>query len=755
MIHFSTRCSVGVLVLLALGVPTPGQEKKPPSSYQPGQFYKKPETAAEYWRAMNHEIELGQYSLAASYLKGFIAKNPSDEELLQIQDRQGSSAFMRLLTIPELRDIAKPLVERVDNVVQKHLSDRKRLETLITHLSGEPDEREYAVAQLRRSGALAMPALIAALLRTENDLDAHSAILAALPRLSRDTLPALVAALDVKNDRIKAELIDVIRQRGDTRAAPELWFPAAAPSVSETVRQKAADTLAAFLGMRPDQLPSARVALTELAERYYHHGERFADPNQVIVWSWDGKQLVSQRLPVSQAEEYFGLRYSRQALELDPAYEPAQVVFLSTALDKGFERAGLSQPLAKGAPAVKELLSTVNPALVLKVLDRGLREQRLPVILGSVRALGDLADVRAARLEDGKPSPLVLALNFPDRRVQMAAADALLRIPSPTPVAASRIVQVLARLAAADPMAKVLDADENRDRAPQTAAALRAAGFEPVVVHSGRDALHRLAEAADIDGILVAESITDPMLPYLLSQLRADVDAGRLPVVIAAAPDHVERLQYRAGAYRNVWVMAATGNAGALKDAFTTHIAQAMGQPLSEAERKVLALHAMEWLARLAHGDPAGYDLRPAESVILHQLGNKDLARFAVEAAAGVPTAGAQRALAGVALDPNRPGELRSLAAVELTRHLQQHGNMLAPAQVNNLLTQFDGLTDPKVKANVALVLGSLRPNARATGERLQRYVPSFAPAANAAPAPAPAKKENKEDKDGDSKDDK
>src|SRR6266849_6162608 len=127
VIQTSVRSVISIALLMALPALALGQDSR--------QFYKKPETTAEFWRAMNHEIELGQYKIAAGYLKGFLARNPTDEELLQIQDNEGSSAFQRLLTIPELRADAKPLVERVNVVVQKHLSEPKRLAGLIKNLS--------------------------------------------------------------------------------------------------------------------------------------------------------------------------------------------------------------------------------------------------------------------------------------------------------------------------------------------------------------------------------------------------------------------------------------------------------------------------------------------------------------------------------------------------------------------------------------------------------------------------------------------
>src|SRR5262249_23727051 len=159
---------LSILFLVMLFVPVPAQEN--------GQFYKTPATTGEFWRAMKHEIELGQYKVAAAYLKGFLAKKPTDEELLQIQEREGNSVFLRLLAIPELRADAKPLVQRVDAVVQKHLSDPKRLDKLIRNLKATPEERHYAIDQLRRAGAVAMPAVVDALIRTAKDAEEHAAI---------------------------------------------------------------------------------------------------------------------------------------------------------------------------------------------------------------------------------------------------------------------------------------------------------------------------------------------------------------------------------------------------------------------------------------------------------------------------------------------------------------------------------------------------------------------------------------------------
>src|SRR5205823_1819854 len=91
-----------------------------------------------------------------------------------------------------------------------------------------------------------------------------------------------------------------------------------------------------------------------------------------------------------------------------------------------------------------------NGDLLVDVLERALREHRTGVALATAQALGARAEVRAKRpLRKAEPA-LVRALYYPDRRVQMAAAEALLRIPGPpAPKTGPRIVDIFARALAA------------------------------------------------------------------------------------------------------------------------------------------------------------------------------------------------------------------------------------------------------------------------------------------------------------------
>jgi CheY-like chemotaxis protein len=762
------RVILGIVFFGVITAPAVGQER----DFR--RFFKPPETPREFWDALNFEVNVGRYDLAAAHLKGFLASvKDRDDELLKIEQKDGLTAFLRLRLIAkwsdndevnkEAKQNVEALLQQTTRVLKAHLLDPERIAKFTKNLTAPTkEERDYALFVLQQAGAAAVPHLVTVLRETPPDSAQHVAIIATLPRLRKDIIPPLVAALDAKPEIVRAELIDVLRKSLDRSVVPFLWYFSASPKQPELVRQKAAEALVVLTERRFEQLPPAKVALTQEADRYYRHlvyRDRMAG---VVVWRWDEnkKELASQNLTPTQAEEYYGTRFAREALDLDPAYEPAQVVLASLMLEKDYERGGLDKPLP---PATKELLASLNPELLTAVLRQGLADHRTAAILGSVHALGDQGAVEASR-SDGKNLPvLVRALNYPDRRVQMTAADALLRMsgpastqerqrrdgdrqrPRPSP-AGARIVEVLRRTLAAEPepgaaaAPRVLVAHFDVDTGSAIARAVRQAGFQvgqDDVVRTGREVLRRLGEAADIDVLLIDSALPNPQLNYLIAQLRADHHSGLLPVLVLTPLDRELATRRLLERYANVWVVPDLlwRDPQGLKEALAAGITDPVSKPLTNEEMKNYAGEAMRWLEQMAIGEVPGYDVRPAEGAILKALRSDDLAPLAIEAAGRLPDPRAQRELAQVMLDGARNPKLRAAAAYQLAHHIQQYRLMLGQDQVKAIqdlfLTKID---DAKLKANVAVVVGSLRPDARATGERLKEFTPP--PAVEAPPPP-------------------
>lgn len=776
------RISLSFLAIIAFltqssaqdkGKPAPDKKVTPSDDEDYRRFFKRPTNTAEFWNAMQFEIDVGKYDLAAVHLRNLLNFKPADADLVKLADEFGVAAFLKLRNIRRWSDDPKvnkealanveQLIQRVTEAVNKVRRDPQRIQAYIKNLTASPEENAYALKELGKSGAYAVPYLVDALQHAEPE--ERVAYLRALDRLGPDILEPLIAALDSNISTLQIDVIRLFRKRYSPRVVeqvvPHLWFLARSPSQTEEVRAEATAALSYFLEMPVGKLPAARVELTRMAERYYLHRVKFTDPKAVTVWRWDGQHVVADTLSADKAEEYYGLYYARRALLLDPAYLPAQVVLLSLILDKTQTNAGLDQTLERVAPKVHDLLGTVQPSLVNAVLERALEERRVPVILGSVRDLGERKEVRAIRPTGSRYSPLVRALYYPDRRVQMAAADALLQIPdSATTLATTRVVEVLRRALAAEPELrqppKVLIGYFNENVRNQVAAIVASGGFETVAVGSGREMMQRLGQASDIALLLFEEKLPNPGLAQLLGQLRADRFASQLPILLASAPPPADdrgrlpadpnqravllgeaarredQLRRYVSPWPNITVIppAVAVDARVLLPLLQARLSDPANPVLTAKEMKNYAERSIELLARMARGEIPGYEVVPAGPSVLEALrGPTRLTPkgqiFALDIAARLKSEEAQTVLVNVLADAKRPNAVRIAAANALIRGIQQFGPLLTRAQaraVADLYTQEK--LDETLKTNVALVLGSLRPSARRSGDLLLQYQP-------------------------------
>ncbi|HTU93857.1 MAG TPA: hypothetical protein VMF69_27500, partial [Gemmataceae bacterium] len=79
-------------------------------------FFKKPTNTDEYWNAIQFEIDVGKYDLAAVHLRNFLNYKPSEADLVKLVDEVGVSAFLRLRNIRKWSDDPKANKEALDNV---------------------------------------------------------------------------------------------------------------------------------------------------------------------------------------------------------------------------------------------------------------------------------------------------------------------------------------------------------------------------------------------------------------------------------------------------------------------------------------------------------------------------------------------------------------------------------------------------------------------------------------------------------------
>ncbi len=170
----------------------------------------------------------------------------------------------------------------------------------------------------------------------------------------------------------------------------------------------------------------------------------------------------------------------------------------------------------------------------------------------------------------------------------------------------------------------------------------------------------------------------------------------------------------------------------------------AQGMKLTVDERKEFSRGALDALWRMARGEYAGYDVRPAEGAIVGALRFPDAALLALETLGRLPGTEVQHELAGIVLDSTR-GKLQVPAAKELSRHIQKYGLLLDRKYSTGLKAMFLSVPDPTLKGELAVVAGLMRtPTPQQTGVQLFEFRPDV-------PAP-PMEKKDKEEKEKEAK---
>jgi CheY-like chemotaxis protein len=720
-------------------------------------YNKTPETPREFWAALKYELELGNHKRAAEMLKGFYERATAiadeDEQktlFLGLYDREGMSFFLKLANLPELRKvtakdgekdrpIGEILTQRIGRLVEARLGDPARIKFFIENLSKSPEERAYAITQLRAAGPRAMPYLIS-VLRNKDQEKMHQAVFTAMLKMNSDIGPAALAALDVPEGTVRELLIELFVRRGDDRVVPHLWFLAGVGRPEDKVRLTATAALSKFLRTPARDLGEPKVALTRESERFYKQEVDSPTMGDLSVWLWDDKAATLRQLAIDgrtalnkvEVDEYFAAYWAKKALEVDPAFRQAQVLFLSTTIESVYRKAAeknqLEQPLSKLAPDLQLLLAETAPSLLESVLDRAMAENRTGVAVGAARALIPCGDWKLIRGGERATPVLIRALSYPDRRVQLAAAEAVLNVPTTDSFPGSaRVVEVLKRAIASEPQAKALIVHPNTEAAQALAATARELGYQPIVAASGREGVRLAIEAGDLEVIFVDSSVMNPELPYFLSQIRSGPDTSGIPVVVTGTKEQEKQLKALEARTSRVKVLTPPPmSIDMWKLELGPFLSDRFRIALTDSERVAQAKIAVGALLTIAQRDRSGYDLVPAEAALLKALSRDDLAGGAAAVLANRAGRQSQLAMADVVVNDTRAAASRSGVARELRAHMQRHGVLLKPAQIDAIVKLAAAATDPALKEEASRLAASLRADAAGEGSRLRRFEPAL-----------------------------
>ena len=714
---FALGAALSVAVAVAVAVTGPAALAQVPGR---DAFAREPRTPLETWEVVSYLIRIGQPAQAAPYIKKFLDAKPDDAAVVEVRDVYGIGSILALSDDPATRPYAKLMADLVTKAAVRTATDPARIARAIEGLAKSSEEQSAAIDRLREAGPYAVAPLIQAIGGAGLDPSRRTRIADNIGNLDKNAVPALIAGLDHPDDKVVGDLARALGRIGDPRSIPALTFLASRTNPPSFAKGAVVQSLRKLTGR--DLGSQSRIpvrVLSDEARRYHDHKVRFpGDP--VVVWLFDaqGKVPTPVQVSVHDAEGLLGLRAAREAIEVDPNDAEAKVIQLGLGLDHE-PAAWRYQALAAG------------PDVLGKVLARAVVERRGDLAAAVVPLLGQLAG-RDDLTFQGRPSPLVDALISADRRVQLAAADALVKLdPRRSFPGSSRLVPTLARFLASQGAPRAIVIDGNPERGTQVAGYLKDLGYDARSVTTGAQGFTDAAEAADVELIAIDPDLINDSwkLPDILGNLKADPRTSAIPVFVYGPLARQDTLANALESFPEVQFLVTPSETTLLKRQIDRGLAATGARPLSSTERTDFAAKASSLLAQIARnsGSPFEVDLPVAEPGLTQAL-NGPVAPAALEAAAAlgdVPGADAQRSLADVAFDPSKPVSLRLASAGQLARNIRRFGPKLAHDQEKRLVAEAREEADPAVREALATVVGALRPVPDASASTFPSYRPS------------------------------
>ena len=224
---------------------------------------------------LQFELKVGEYDWCG-HLHGLLDLKPTGEDLNRLENESGGlRAFLRLRAVPKwsadekLENQARKDAEELLFTLGRYHTDPARIDTFSHYLGGDadahtPEERAYAIRELKKAGAAAVPPLIDALRPTTGE--ERRRMVDVLTRFGQDAAPPMLGALDIPDNPLRADLIRVMLERAEAGVVPfVVLLPRRRVYLSQ--RAEATTALSRFLQTPADKLPPAKVAQRE-AEQY-------------------------------------------------------------------------------------------------------------------------------------------------------------------------------------------------------------------------------------------------------------------------------------------------------------------------------------------------------------------------------------------------------------------------------------------------------------------------------------------------------
>ena len=382
----------------------------------------------ENWNDFLHYTMIGRFELAESYANQIIESEPDPTQLLALaeENQEGYRLLLKMnADSDELREVSGKVLSLIDEGRYIRRTDPKIISQEIQRLSTTIKGRIAAESRLKNAGEYAIPQMLAAMADPDrkNEL---AYITEALPKIGRPAIRPLVAAMQMQDVAVKAEVIRALGKIGYYEPLPYLKYEIETTD-SDIIKTQAMSAIEQ-IDNAALTIPAAQLFF-RLAENYYNQDDSLAAAAEydfANVWFWDADKqaLIRQEVNQEYFDELMAMRACEWTLKADAAAGKAIGLWIAAF----FRAESVDEPMpvyfGEGHADAMTYATTAGPEYLHQALERAINDNDAFVALGVVEAMAANAGEKSLLVRVGTEQPLAKALSFADRKVRYSAAIA-------------------------------------------------------------------------------------------------------------------------------------------------------------------------------------------------------------------------------------------------------------------------------------------------------------------------------------------
>ncbi|HWA99841.1 MAG TPA: hypothetical protein VG713_15180, partial [Pirellulales bacterium] len=280
-------------------------------------------------------------------------------------------------------------------------------------------------------------------------------------------------------------------------------------------------------------------------------------------------------------------------------------------------------------------------------------------------------------------SPLALATRSADRRIRIAAIEAIGRLAAQTPYPGSSDVLVaLDYFVRSKGARRAIVADVREQHARNVAGLLATQGIEAEIATDDRTLFELATTMPDCELILIQMTLVEPAASSNLARLRQDARTAMIPIGILASSDKVDRAEAIARRHPRTLAFVDAPIEAAAARAVAATASLGNGEQLTAADRLQQAQFAFDWLLAADDAVVSVDQWRSLEDAIASAVYVPSLSGKAVALLSRTGTATSQRLLIEIANNAVQPLAVRQAAVAALGESLVDFGTLLTTTEI-------------------------------------------------------------------------